>query len=256
MTGTSAFFSDLFKPDVRIAADDAAFSELAASFFIASLENVKSPLVVLPTGNTPLGLYDVLATKYVHRRDLWEQMRFLQLDEYAALEPQDPRLFAGWLSKVFLDRVGIAAENRTLFCSNAADSAQEIARMDVFLAESGPVDLAVLGLGMNGHLGMNEPGSRIDESTKIVALTQATISAGAQYWGSDDAVPRRAYTLGLGTLLQSKQILLLVNGAAKSGILSQSLNGVVEPGIPASCLRSRDRVTVMADYQAASKLTP
>ena len=252
MTGASA----LFTPDIQIAADEAAFSQLSASFFVTSLEKLKSPLVVLPTGNTPLGMYKVLATQYAHRRDLWNQMRFLQLDEYVGLETQDPRLFAGWLGRVFLDRVGIAAENRTLFCSNAADPVQESKRMDAFLAVNGPIDLAVLGLGMNGHLGMNEPGSRIEEQTKIVALTPATIRAGAQYWGSEEAVPRQAYTLGLGALLQSDQVLLLVSSAAKSEILNQSLNGVVGPRVPASCLRRRARVTVIADRQAASKLTP
>jgi glucosamine-6-phosphate deaminase len=246
MNGASA----LFTPDVKVAADGAAFSELSASFFIASLEKLKNPLVVLPTGNTPLGMYDVLATKYAHRRDLWDQMRFLQLDEYAGLQQNDHRLFAGWLSRVFLDRVGILAQNRTLFQSDAADPVREIARMNAWLAVNGPVDLAVLGLGGNGHLGMNEPGSSVNDETRIVALSPATIKAGAAYWGSEAAVPRQGYTLGLQALLQAREVLLLVNGAAKAGILARTLNDPVDPSIPATALRTRAGVSVIADRAA------
>lgn len=252
MTGPSA----LFVPDVRIAADQAAFSELSAAFFIASIEKLKAPLVVLPTGNTPLGMYDVLATQYAGRRDLWDNMRFLALDEYAGLARNDSRLFSGWLCRVFLDRVGIPAANRTFFQSDAANRAQEIVRMETFLNDNGPVDLAVLGLGANGHLGMNEPGSPFDGSTRLITLTPETIKSGAAYWGSEAAVPREAYSLGLGGLLKAKEIMLLVNGAAKAGILAETLNGAVGPAIPATCLRTRGGVRVIADRDAAGKLTP
>jgi len=252
MTGTSA----LFVPDVRIAADAVAFPELSASFFIASLEKLKSPLVVLPTGNTPLGMYDVLATKYLGRRDLWDNMRFLALDEYAGLASNDARLFSGWLTKVFLDRVGIPVANRTFFQSDAANPVQEIARIQNFLRTSGPVDIAVLGLGANGHLGMNEPGSAFDSPTRLIALTPETIKSGAAYWGSEAAVPRTAYTLGLGDLLQAKQVMLLVNGAAKADILASTLTDTVGVSIPATSLRTRADVVVVADATAALKLKP
>lgn len=124
--------------------------------------------------------------------------------------------------------------------------------MDAFLAANGPVNIAVLGLGGNGHLGMNEPGSSGSDETRIVALSPATIKAGAAYWGSEAAVPRQGYTLGLKTLLQAQEVLLLVNGAAKAGILAKTLNDQVDPSIPATALRTRSGVTVIAD-QAAFK---
>lgn len=247
--------TSLFSPTLKIAADDAAFSELAASFFIAAIEGLNNPLVILPAGKTPLGMYDVLATHYAYRDDLWKHMRVLQLDEYAGLQPGDDRLFAGWLSQVFLDRVGVPAAHRTFFRSHAARSEREIARIDRWVAANGPADLGVLGIGLDGHLGMNFPGTAFDSGTHLATLPPAAIQSNAVYRGGDvGAVPPQAYTLGLKTLLQARQILVLANEARKAGIAVQTLNGPITTAIPATCLRTRPNVTMILDAAAAMHL--
>jgi glucosamine-6-phosphate deaminase len=159
-------------------------------------------------------------------------------------------LFYGWLSREFMDRAGIPAQNRASFNSDAPDTGAEAARMEQWIAQNGPVDVAVLGLGMNGHIGFNEPGSAFDSRTRLVTLTDESIKSNAAYWGGADRVPRSAFTLGLGTLAHAKEIVLLVNGKHKAAILDRVLNGPVTPDVPATFLRTLKNVTIIADRDA------
>ena len=244
----------IFTPEIRTGDDDAAFSRLAADFFVSKLEGIQNPLVVLPTGNTPLGMYHALVTHYGHRRDLWDNLRFLALDEYAGLPKGDPRLFYGWLSREFLDRAGIPEKNRTRFQSDAPDPAAEVRRIENWLKKNGPIDVVVLGLGANGHIAFNEPGSPFDQPAHLLTLTPESITSNAQYWGSEDRVPKTAFTLGLGNLSPAKHSILLVNGAHKAAMLERVLNGPVTTDIPATYLRTRPNVTVITDRAAAKML--
>lgn len=241
-----------FAPAVLTGESEDNFSKLAADFFIARLETLKSPLVALPTGNTPLGLYRALVTDHGHRRDLWDQMRFLALDEYIGLPQNDPRLFYGWLCREFLDRAGIPDKNRVFFQSDAADPAAEAQRIEEWLRQNGPIDLAVLGLGTNGHIAFNEPGSGFDQPAHVVALTADSITANAGYWGSAESVPKTAMTLGLGNLATARQTLLLVNGAHKAAMLARVLHGPVTVDVPATYLRTIPNVTIITDRAALS----
>ena len=238
------------KPALLVAENDDDFAALAAATLVEKLETAKNPLLVLPTGNTPLGMYRALLDRYRDRDDLWPHVRFLELDEYRGLAPDDRRLFQGWLARVFLDAIGIAPENRTLFRSDAADAEAEIVRIENWLKENGPIDLAVLGLGGNGHIAFNEPGTPFDRRTHLVTLTPDTTAANAQYWGGIDHVPQTAFTLGLGTVATARQTMLLVNGAHKAGILNRVLTGPITPEVPATYLRRQQNVTIIADRKS------
>lgn len=238
------------QPDLKIADNDDAFATLAAALLVERLEGADQPLLVLPTGNTPLGMYRVLVDQYGNRRDLWDRVRFLELDEYRGLDQGDMRLFQGWLARVFLDAVGITPDRRTVFDSNAADADAEIARIEGWINQNGPIDLAVLGLGGNGHIAFNEPGTQFDQRTHLVTLTDDTTTANAQYWGGVDQVPKTAFTLGLGTIATARQTILLVNGAHKAGILNRVLTGAVTPDVPATYLRHQPNVTILADRKS------
>jgi len=244
-----------FVPALITGDDESAFSRLAADFFVARLETLKNPLVVLPTGNTPLGMYRELAAHYSHRRDLWDQMRFLALDEYVGLQPDDPRLFHGWLRREFLDHAGIPESRCMIFRSDAPDPEREAARIDSWLRQNGPIDVAVLGLGTNGHIAFNEPASPFDQSAHVVALTPETIKSNAGYWGGADRVPKMAMTLGLGNLAAARNTMLLVNGTHKAAILEQVLHDPVSPAIPATYLRTIPGVTILTDRAALSLLS-
>ncbi len=237
-------------PAIKIAEDDMEFANLAATVLVEKLDGIENPLLVLPTGNTPLGMYRVLLDQYGDRRDLWDRVRFLALDEYIGLGPQDERLFQGWLGRVFLDPIGITADRRMVFDSNTADPAAEIARMEHWVKQNGPIDLAVLGLGGNGHIAFNEPGTSFDQPTHIISLTPDSIASNAQYWGGVDQVPKTAFTLGLGTIAGARQTILLVNGAHKAGILDRVLNGTITPDVPATYLRRQENVTIIADQKS------
>lgn len=243
-----------FPPQIKTGSDEAAFSRLAADFLVSQLEGLKSPLVVLPTGNTPLGMYQALITHYGHRRDIWDNLRFLALDEYAGLPKNDPRLFYGWLRREFLDRAGVPEENCVHFQSDAADPEAEVQRVEDWLQKNGPIDVVVLGLGANGHIAFNEPGSRFDGGAHVVTLTPESIKSNARYWGSEDRVPKTAFTLGLGSLFPARKTILLVNGDHKAAMLERVLKGPVTTDIPATYLRTRPDVTVITDRAAVKNL--
>jgi glucosamine-6-phosphate deaminase len=238
----------IFQPEIMVAADN-VFGRQAASVVMARLEGVSRPLIVLPTGHTPLAMYEALVDGYADH-PVWKRTRCLTLDDYAGLAPGDARLFQGWLARVFWDKMHIPQENRICFNSTAMDAAAEAARVDGWITQNGPIDVAVLGLGLNGHIGFNEPGSPFHSPTRRVALTHSSIKANAAYWGGEDRVPRHAFTLGLGTLGRAQHIVLLVNGTHKAAILDKVLNGPVTPDIPATVLRTLPHVTIIADRAA------
>lgn len=240
--------------DLRSAGNGEELANLAAALFVEKLETFESPLVTLPTGATPLGMYHALTTHHAHRRDLWEKMRFLALDEYLGLRRDDPRLFYGWLRREFLDRVGIPESRCTAFQSDAADPRAEAERIKAWLRQNGPIDIAVLGLGTNGHIAFNEPGSAFDSTVRTVTLTENSRKANAAYWGDIALVPETALTLGLGDLSWARHSILLVSGAHKAAILDRVLNGPVTPAVPATYLRGRANVTVIADKDALAPL--
>lgn len=228
------------------------FADLAARCFVDILETIPQPLVTLPTGLTPQGFYQALIRDYAHRHDLWASACFVALDEYMCLPADDERLFGAWLTRACLDPLRI--ENRQFFQSDAPPHA-EVTRMERFLAENGPLDIAVLGLGANGHIAFNEPGTAFDKGVHLMELTPASIAANALYWGSADRVPQRGITMGLADLIQARHTLLLVTGAAKAPVLRAALQGPVTTDMPASYLQTIKNVTILADRDAASLLT-
>lgn len=238
-------------PALLVGDDEHAFGTMAARVFTALLAQYERPLVTLPTGMTPRGFYDSLITHDAHRRALWDALRFVALDEYMGLPPGDERLFGAWLARACLDPLDI--RQRQMFDS-AGDPQAEVARMDLWLRQNGPIDIAVLGLGANGHIAFNEPGTAFDTGVHVTDLTDDTIRSNARYWGGAARVPQQGITLGLHDLAQARHTILLVNGAGKADILAQALNGPVTADMPASYLQTIGNVTVVADRGAAAKL--
>lgn len=237
--------------EVLVAQNEADFNQLAAQTFVHILEKRPQPLVTLPTGHTPQGFYQTLVRDHSHRRDLWDGLRFMALDEYCGLAAADERLFAAWLARLCLDPLQI--KTRWLF-ESATDPEAEAARMQSVLRQQGPLDVAVLGLGGNGHVAFNEPGTGLTAPVHAVTLTEATITANALYWGGADRVPRRGLTLGLGDLAQARSTILLVKGKTKASILQQALQGPVTAAMPASFVQTIKNVTIIADRDAAAGL--
>jgi glucosamine-6-phosphate deaminase len=232
---------------VVVADDYEDLSRRGAAWLRRALAGISNPTVVLPTGNTPIGLYRNLAAD--PNSQFLGNVRFIQLDEYQGVPREDSQTLAGWFRSVFLQPLSIPTTALLSFDPSVPDPEGEAARMDAAATKAG-IDVCVLGLGQNGHLGFNEPGSDFKSRTRVVELSEESIKINAAYWGDEAQVPRRAFTLGLGTLASSYHTLLLVSGAHKAGILTATLEGPRSPQVPATCLRSFRDVTVIADRSA------
>lgn len=235
-----------------VADDYEDLSRRAAAWLRSVLEGVNMPTVVLPTGNTPIGLYRYLAAD--SNGQFLRSARFIQLDEYLGIPVGDSRSLAGWFQRIFLQPLSIPATALLSFDPSAPDPDDEAARIEAAVRRTG-IDASVLGLGPNGHLGFNEPESDFTSQTRVVELSKESIKSNSVYWGDNAQVPLRAFTLGLGTLACSSHTLLLVSGSHKATILSATLEGPQTPQVPATCLRSFRNVTIIADRSAFAHTT-
>lgn len=230
--------------------DPDELSRVGADVVAGSVSAIREPRVVAAMGTTPMGLYEELA----HRRGggLFDPGRLtaLQLDEYLGLEADDPRSLFGWMRRSFLEPLGIGAD-RVVELPLEGDLGSACAAHDEAIEAAGGIDLAILGLGPNGHLGFNEPPSDRRAPTRVVELTAATMESNARYWNGGAAVPTTAVTLGLGPLLSSRRLVLLVSGEQKRDIVHRVLEGPVGPQVPASFVQEAGgEVFVVADRAA------
>jgi glucosamine-6-phosphate deaminase len=208
--------------------------------------------LILPTGHTPLGMYAVLRAHAADRSLRTEQATLFQLDEYLGLGPADERSYRAYLARE-LDGVRFGTVHG--IDGAAPDPEAECARHQALL-DRAPIDLAVLGLGRDGHVAFDEPGSGVAEAMRRVRLHETTRADAAADFGGLEHVPREALTVGLPTLLAARELLVLVSGAAKAAALREMLEGEQGPACPASLLRDHARITVVCDQAAAGALTP
>lgn len=235
--------------------DYQALSREAAHRGAEELRAHPNASVVAATGDTPMGMYAHLA----ELRDRGELdasgLRLFQLDSYLGLSADDPRSLYGWMKRSLLDPLGIPDERVVRLTGDAPDPDSVCEAYDAAVAAAGGIDLAILGLGRNGHLGFNEPPVQVDAPTRVVALATESIESNASYWGGQDRVPRRALTAGMSVLLKSRAILVLVSGTRKQEILRRTIEGPITPDVPASYLQHRSNVTIIADRDAAGSLS-
>lgn len=233
-----------------VADDYAALSQAGADLMVQLIRANPTAAIVLATGNTPMGVYGELAAR--RRRGEFDpsRLRIFQLDAYLGLAPEDPRSLYGWMARSVLDPLGIPGANVVRLPGDTAEPAAACRAYESAVRAAGGFDLAVLGLGPNGHLGFNEPPSDAEAPTRVIALTEASIQSNARYWGGAGQVPRAALTAGMDLLLAARQTLLLVSGEHKRDILRRTLAGPVDPQVPASYLQRAAGVTVLADRAA------
>jgi glucosamine-6-phosphate deaminase len=236
--------------NIRVTQPGAEFVRVAADAICAAVQRTPDAALVVATGNTPMGVYRELATR--RARGLFDpsSLRIFQLDEYLGVSDDDPRSLYGWMKRSFLDPLGIDASRVERLEADGAGAGEVCAAYDDAVAEAGGIDLSILGLGLNGHLGYNEPPVDPDAPTREVTLTAASVASGVAYWGSEEKVPRLALTAGMSVLLSARSTLLLVSGAHKRGILCRVLDEAETPEVPASFLRRARGVTILADADA------
>jgi len=238
-----------------IADDYRHLSVLAADIVADTIARAPGTAITLPTGDTPRGMYEELVSRIRAGSLDFTAVEFFCLDDYLGKGIQDKTSLTRWLHDTFLGPAGLDGPSIHLIPSTASDPVAAAKDYEARIVGVGGLELAVVGLGRNGHVGFNEPGSPIDSRTRIVDLTEQSRQQNAAYYDSDESIPTQAMTLGLGTVLSARRIVLIVSGAGKAPILREVLEGPVTTRVPGSTLRTvGNRLTVIADREAAQDL--
>lgn len=225
-------------------------SRAGADFVSALILVNPTASIVVATGDSPMGMYRELGARVERGEVDASHLRIFQLDAYLGLGPDDPRSLYGWMDRSFLQPLRIPPANVVRIPGDAPDPDAACKAYDAAVAAAGGFDLAILGLGPNGHLGFNEPPADPDLPTRVVDLTPESLDSNARYWGGRDRVPTRAITAGMRQLLAARQILLLVSGSRKHAIVRRTVDGPPTAEVPASLLQQASNVTLIVDRPA------
>ena len=229
-------------------------SRKAANIISAQVIMKPNCVLGLATGSTPIGTYDQLVEWY-NKGDLdFSEVTTVNLDEYKGLPRTNDQSYYYFMHQHLFDRVNIDPERTNVPNGMEPDAEKECGRYEELIRSLGGVDLQLLGLGHNGHIGFNEPGEAFEKETHCVDLTESTIEANKRFFASADDVPKQAYTMGIKTIMQAKKILIVVNGENKADIVESAFYGPVTPEVPASILQLHNDVTLVGDEAALAKI--
>ena len=220
-------------------------SQLASKRLISTVKQKPNAVLGLATGSTPLGLYRNLIKDHQENGTSYQQVHTVNLDEYIGLSKENPNSYYSYMVKNLFQYLDIPPHHIHLPHGNADDLSQECERYEKVLEGLGTIDLQVLGIGGNGHIGFNEPDEFFTKETHVVKLDESTIEANSRFFASKDDVPREAITMGMYSIMQAKKILLIANGKSKKDILEKAFFGKITPEVPASILQLHNDVTVI-----------
>ena len=233
--------------------DEDALSAALATRVLERIVAKPGIVLGLPTGRTPLGLYRELRERSGGNLIPWSEVRTFNLDEFAGLGAADPHSYRAYMQAELFDHVDIRPEHIGFLNGAAADLPEECRRYEAAIDAAGGIDLQILGIGANGHIGFNEPCPGLCASTHVAELEQGTREANAGRFGGDwRAVPHRALSMGIATILGAREIVLMATGAEKAGAVRGMIEGLITTQLPASLLQVHPRVTVMVDEAALS----
>jgi glucosamine-6-phosphate deaminase len=232
---------------------DAEVATLAADTIEALVRARPAAVLGLATGSSPVAMYAELVAR--HRTGTgpsYEEVRAFLLDEYVGLPPGHPQSYRATIARELTDDLGLPADR--VHSPDPTDLPTAGAAYEAQLAEAGGVDLQVLGIGSDGHLAFNEPGSSLSSTTRIKTLTEQTRRDNARFFGSLDQVPHHVLTQGLGTILRARRLLLIAIGAGKAAAVAAAVEGPLSASCPASVLQLHPHATVLLDAEAAAQL--
>ncbi len=239
---------------VVIAPDAEELSRCSAQVLAETVRRRPAATISLTTGRSPAGLFARLRAQVRQGALDLSRVRIISSEEYAGVGGDDPISLFGWLRREVLDPCGVPAARVLRASGDAPDLAAECRRFDAALAGVGRLDLVVQSIGVNGHFGFNEPGTRPDAPSRVVALRPSTVAVNAAYWLDGTAVPTRGLAMSVAATLAARHIVLLATGDSKAAVLARALQGPIDPGAPCSLLRLARRLTVIADVGAARHL--
>ncbi len=235
--------------------DYPAMSREAARLVAECLRKKPDMVLGLATGSTPLGTYAELTR--IHREDGldFSRVRTFNLDEYIGIAPSHSQSYHYFMMENFFKHINIDPRNVHIPDGMATDIDSHCEWYEEQIRKVGGVDLQILGIGANGHLAFNEPGSSLGSRTRIKTLTQQTINDNARFFSDPKDVPHYAITVGIGTIMDARELILLANGPKKADALHAAVEGPITAMCPASIIQMHRHATVIADSEAASKLT-
>lgn len=236
--------------------DDAAqVAAYCADLIVRRIVARPASVLGLATGATPLALYRELVAACRAGRVSFREVSTFNLDEYWGLPAVHPQSYRHFMDRHLFDHIDIDPANTAVPRGDAADAAQACADYEAAIARKGGIDLQLLGIGRNGHIGFNEPFSSLRSRTRIKTLSRSTIADNARFFAAGEFQPHLAITMGIGTILESRTALLVATGAAKAAAIRAMVEGPVTASCPASALQLHERAVVVIDEAAASALT-
>ncbi len=241
--------------DLKIVDNYDDMSEIAANIVAGLMQSKRTAVLGLATGSTPEGMYARLVEMYREGRIDFSSVITFNLDEYVGLAPEHPQSYHQYMNKHLFDHVNTRPNNISIpYCSSNDDPAVVCAEFENRIKQAGGIDLQILGIGVNGHVGFNEPASRLRTATHLVELAEETIKANSRFFESVAEVPRKAITMGMGSIMGAKKVVLLASGENKAEAVRDSFSGLLSTETPASLLQLHRDVIVVVDREAASLL--
>lgn len=230
-----------------------AMSKKAADIVAAQIILKDNSVLGLATGSTPVGMYRSLVQRFSSGELDFSGVKSVNLDEYVGLSGTHRQSYRYFMQKNLFDHVNIDKSN-TFVPNGLGDPEKESARYDDIINGMGGIDMQVLGIGHNGHIGFNEPSEEFTFGTHVVRLTQSTIEANSRFFDSTDEIPKLAITMGVGAIMRAKRVLMLASGFDKADIVQRAFFGPITPRVPASVLQLHPDVVLVGDEAALSKV--
>ncbi len=242
---------------VIVVKDKKEMGERAADLIVAAMKRHHNPVLGLATGSTPLTLYEALIRRHTEQDLDFSTAISFNLDEYVGLSPEHDQSYRYFMNVSLFDHININKKNTHVPSGHTTDFEALEAICEEYeqrINDVGGIDVQVLGIGANGHIGFNEPGSSLGSLTRIKTLTNRTREDNARFFSSMDEVPKYAVTMGIGTILNARRVVLLANGENKAAAVAAALEGPVTASCPASALQLHRYATYVIDQTAASQL--
>lgn len=229
-------------------------SQVAADFLLNTVKDKKNAVLGLPTGSTPIGMYEKVVEEHKKGNVSFKDIKTFNLDEYVNLDRDNINSYYYFMNSNLFSHIDIDKNNIHIPNGMADDVEKECREYEEKLQSSGSMDILFLGIGINGHIGFNEPGESFQTTTHVTHLEHNTIEANARFFDKLEDVPTTALTMGMKTILSAKKIVLIATGENKANAVNEMVNGKVTPKMPASVLQLHNDVTIIIDNLAASKL--
>src|SRR5699024_1814691 len=220
-------------------------SNVACELTVQKMKHYEKPVLGLATGSTPEGLYKCLIKNYRNNDVSFKNVTTFNLDEYIGLDEDNENSYHFYMNEKLFDHIDLPKENAHVPNGVCKCFDTECKEYEELIAKAGGIDLQLLGLGINGHIGFNEPGTSLESRTHVVTLEESTRNANAHFFASEGEVPKRAISMGVATIMESKEVILLVSGEKKARALKRLVTGEVSEEFPASILQQHENVTIV-----------